>query len=56
MRADAAVTSYKCACVDVPFGGAYAAVKISPANYSHNELEKIVRSLTIELAKRGFIG
>ncbi|WP_253737838.1 Glu/Leu/Phe/Val family dehydrogenase [Halohasta salina] len=41
--------AYKCAIVDIPYGGGKGGIEVDPANYSESELERLTRAFAAEL-------
>ena len=55
VEALAALMTYKTALVDLPFGGSKGGLCIDPSEWEEDELERITRRFTFELAKRDLI-
>jgi glutamate dehydrogenase (NAD(P)+) len=56
VKALATLMTFKCAVVDVPFGGAKGGIKVNPALVSEKQLERMTRRYTTELIKKNMIG
>ena len=55
VEALAALMTYKCAIIEVPYGGSKGALKINPKQWTKSEIEKITRRFAQELIKRDLI-
>ncbi|MAG55351.1 MAG: glutamate dehydrogenase [Planctomycetes bacterium] len=56
VKALAALMTFKCAIVNVPFGGSKGAVAIDPRTTPVDVLERVTRRYTFELCHKNFIG
>ena len=55
VEALAALMTYKCALVQIPFGGSKGGLCIDPREWEEHELERITRRFAYELIKRDLI-
>ena len=51
----ASLVTYKCAIVNIPFGGAKGGLKINPKNYTMPQLREITKAFASKLINKGFI-
>ena len=52
----ASLMTYKCALVDVPFGGAKGGILLDRNEFTASEIQRLTRRYTYELHQKGFIG
>ncbi len=52
----AALMTYKCAIMNVPFGGSKGGIAFDPRKYTDEQIEKVTRRYTAELIRKNFIG
>lgn len=55
VEALAALMTYKCALVNVPFGGSKGGLCINPKEFNEEQMERITRRFAAELIKKGYI-
>ena len=55
VEALAALMTYKCSLVEVPFGGSKGGLRLNPRDWNADELERITRRFAYELIKRDLI-
>jgi len=55
VKALAALMTYKCAVVDVPFGGAKGGIMIEPSQFTEAQLQRITKQYASELIRYNFL-